>query len=491
MVDSNTITRTTAVNAVHEDMRVGTIARLPQRIAVLAQGEHSVTYSTEPLRVTSAAEGGAVYGYRSPIYLILRELFNRVPQDSVGATEVTIYPLQETGSSAPSEGDIVPSGTATRTARFRVVINGIKSETFVVPAGSVVVADTISAMIAACNAVTFMPMVASNGTTTCTFTSSWYGASANGLTLAVEGDLDAGVTFTITQPTNGAENPSVASALALFGTRHETMVLNQMEYNDTTTLDAIQTAGDARWDELVKMPFVAFTGNTIANRATATATSAARRTDKINAYLVAPGAAELPFVVAAAQLAKIARVANSAPAVGYGAIPVRSITPGTDGEQWDHGARQTAKSSGCSTVVVVDGVLQINDVVTFYRPTGEEPPAYREVVQIVKLMNAIYNVDLLFSSREWAAAPLVPDSAVTTLKEARKPKSAKAAVQPVLTGLERDAIIADAKASYKATTAVQDAQNPDRLNIDVPFQVSGNTHVKAVTIRWGFYFGQA
>lgn len=491
MVDSNVITRTTGVNAVYENTRTGTIAHLPQRIAVLAQGEHGVTYTTTPRRVTSAQEGGAIWGWRSPIYLALRELFNPIQEDSVGAAEVTVYPLAEDVSGDPAVGGIVPSGNAARDAVFQVVVNGIKSEKFTVTAGAVVAATVISSMISAINAVTHMPCVASDGTETCTITSSWYGASANGLHLSVIGDTTAGVVFTVTQPTGGASNPDVADALALFGTRHETMVLNQMEYDDEDTLDALQTAGETRWGELVKMPFVAFTGNTVASRVTAVSVSETRRDDRVNAYLTAPGAAELPFVVAAAQLAKIARTANSKPAVGYGAIPVRSLTPGTDAQQWDHGARDAAKAAGCSTSVVVDDVMQINDVVTFYRPTGEEPPAYREVVQIVKLMNAIHNVNLVFSSREWAAAPLLPDSAVTTLPDARKPKSAKAAILPVLVGLERDAIIVSAKNALAATTVEIDGGNPDRINIDVPFLVSGNTHVKAVTVRWGFNYGQA
>jgi phage tail sheath gpL-like len=490
MVDSNVVTRTVAVNPVFEDMRTGTIARLPQRIAVIGQGQSGVTYTTTPTRVTSLGEVVA-YGQRSPLYLMARELFNRIPEDSVGAAEVTLYPLQADGSGVAAVGGITPGGTASRTSVFQVNVNGILSERFTVAAGAVVAATVITSIIAAMNAIPYMPCVASNGTTEVTVTAAWAGASSGDLHISIVGDTDTGVTFAITQPTGGAANPDIAPALALFGTRHETLVLNQMEYDDTDSLDALQTAGEERWSELVKMPFIAFTGNTVSTRATACAVSAARPTDRINAYLAAPGAEQLPFVVAAAMLAKIARTANTSPAVGYGAIPVPSITPGADSVQWDHGARQAAKTSGCSTSVVVDGVVQLNDVVTFYRPTGEDPPAYREVVQIIKLMNAIYNFDQLFSSREWAAAPLMPDSAVTTLPQARKPKAFKAAIYNKLVGLERDAIIADSRASFKTTAVAIDGSNPDRINIDIPFQVSGNTHVKAITLRWGFYYGQA
>ena len=486
MVDPNVITRTVGVDVVYQDTRSGTIGLLPQRIAVIGQGESGVSYGTAPRRVTSAAEAPGLWGQRSPLYLMLRELFNRIPEDSVGAAEVTVYPVQEAGSAAFAVGDITPSGTATRTAYFQIVCNGIKGEKFAVAAGAVVPATVITSMIASFNAVAYMPAVASDGTTKCTITSSWKGASANALSLSVIGDMDAGVVFGITQPTGGAINPPIGGALALFGTRWETLVLNQMEFDDTTTLDALQTAGESRWDELVKMPFVAFTGNTQPSVLTATSVSSVRRTDRVNAYLTAPGAAELPFVVAAAQLAKVARTANSNPATGYGAIPVPSLTPGSDSVQWTQPQRNAAKAAGCSTSVVVDGEVQVNDVVTFYRPTGEDPPAYREVVQIVKLMNAVNVINTRFSRREWAAAPLLPDRAVTTNPNARKPKSAKAAIYSDLIGLQSAAIITDAKAAMKATTVVAVG---DRLDIDVPFNVSGNTHVKAITLHWGFDFG--
>jgi hypothetical protein len=74
---------------------------------------------------------------------------------------------------------------------------------------------------------------------------------------------------------------------------------------------------------------------------------------------------------------------------------------------------------------------------------------------------------------------------------ARKPKTAKTAISAVLDDLGLQAIISDPKTAKKNTTAVINSQNPKRLDMVVPVQLSGNTNVKAVDLRFGFFFGAA
>lgn len=324
-----------------------------------------------------------------------------------------------------------------------------------------------------------------------TVTSKWKGASANALKVSLVGD-DYGITVGITQPTGGLVNPSIAAALAQIGGRWETMVLNQMNIDDTATLDLLQTEGEGRWGTLRHRPFVAFTGNTIADMTLATVVSAARRTDRINAQLVAPGSSDLPFEVAAQQLARIAVMANNNPATGYASLQCPGITAGADGVQWDYPTRDAAVKLGSSTTDVVDGVVQIQDVVTFYRPTDEDPPAYRKVVSIVKLQNFIANIHAIFASTEWASAPLIPDSQVTDNPRARKPRHALAAVRAKIDGLGRAAIVSDPKTIKKNTSAAIDTQNPDRINVLIDgAPISGNSDVKDIGINWGFAYGVA
>jgi phage tail sheath gpL-like len=318
--------------------------------------------------------------------------------------------------------------------------------------------------------------------------SKWTGETANALNVAIVGP-SVGMTFDVVQPAGGLLNPSVAGALAQFGLVWETMVINALGVDDVDALDLIRDHGEGRWGQTVKKPYVAFVGNTAASVSEATTVSAVRQTDRINAQLVSPGAMDLPFVVAARQVARIVKQANNNPATGYGREAATGLVPGPDSAQWTYPERDLAVKSGSSTIEVKDGVVYSADVVTFYRPTGEEPPAYRYVVDIVKLQNIIFNFTLEFAKPEWKAAPLIPDDQPTVNPNARKPRSAQAAACAILDGLGLEAIIANPKEAKAATLAWIDTMNPKRLDLTTTVQLSGNTEILSVDLAFGFMFG--
>lgn len=585
-VDISAVARVLGIETKFEDLRAGEVLFLPQRVAVLAQGASDAVYSLEKFQATSAAQAGARFGYGSPAHLIARQLFPS-NGDGVGTIPVTFYPLVDAGAGVAAVGEILPSGSQTKAAAYRVKVNNILSEPFVVPVGASV--TTICQLIGlAIVAVLEMPVKVTytygvvtatpgtnvgNGTVTLLsvtgnplpgnyflelitvvanggvfrltgptgtvisssvtmtpaplgttvinvggiqftitdgavdfalgddftitvpaidvqLTAKWEGVSGNAIFIEVEGE-DLGVTFAVTQPTGGLVNPDLSAALALVGSVWETLVLNALNIEDTTALDDISTVGEGRWGELVRKPFIAFTGNTKTTVADATAISAARRTDRVNAQLVAPGSVDLPFVVAARQLARIARVANNNPPRDYGSQRATGLVPGADAVQWDYPTRDQAVKAGSSTIEVKDGVVSISDVVTFYRPEGDETPAYRFVVDIVKLQNILFNIDLIFNDVSWDGAPLIPDNQPTVNPEAKKPKMAVAAINGKLDGLGLNAIISDPATAKKSTVASINSGNPKRLDWQTTVQLSGNTNIISATLSFGFFFGQA
>lgn len=324
--------------------------------------------------------------------------------------------------------------------------------------------------------------------TALTIVSKWKGQSANALSVSVVGDI-GGTTWTVTQPTGGTINPSLVTPLSLIGNVWETLVINALDIADTTRLDEINTVGEGRWGSTVRKPFVAFTGNTNTTVAAATAVSSLRTTDRINAQLVSPGSSDLPFIVAARQVARIAAVANNNPPVDYGKQKATGLVPGLDGVQWDYPTRDQAVKAGSSTVEISDGVVNIADIVTFYAPVGEVPPAYRYVCDIVKLQNIIYNIALVFSTAAWAGAPLIPDNQPTVNPAARRPKDAKAAAAAMVDSLGAQAIISDPATTKKNTTAVINAGNPKRLDLNILVWLSGNTNIISVGLNFSFFYG--
>jgi phage tail sheath gpL-like len=490
-VDVTAVARVVGIETTFRDLRAGSIQYLPQHIGVIAQGSSTATYPLEPYRITSALMAAQRYGFGSPIHLIALQL--QPPTGSgVGSIPITVFPLEDDDDGVAAIGSIMPSGTAAVQGTYRVRIGGILSAPFTLVVGDIV-ATIVDKMVASINGVLEMPAVATDGTTDVGLEAKWKGEAGNDLVVEVVDSLGAvpttGVTFAITQPATGAADPDIAPALAMLGSLWVTLVVNGLSPTNTGALDALSAVGEGRWGQLVRRPFVAFVGNTEAVVATATAITNARPTDRVNVQLVAPGSASLPFVVAAAQVREIAKVANNNPPTDYGSRPVRGISPGADGVQWDYAQRDQAVKAGCSTVELKNGLVNVSDVVTMYHPTGESPPAYRHVVDIIKLTQIIYNLDLEFANPRWDGAPLIPDSQATVNPNARKPSGAKAAVCAILDSLALEAIISEPKAAKAATVATINSQNPKRLDIQTTVQLSGSVSIISVDLFFGFYFG--
>jgi len=486
-VGASAVARAVGIETKFSDLRGGEIQFLPQRIAVIGQGATASTYATTKRQVTSALEAGQLYGFGSPVHLALRQLLP-ANGDGVGSIPVTVYPLEDDGSGVASAGDITPSGAPTMAQSYQVKINNILSEAFVVAAADTVAA-IVTAMTTAINAVVDMPVVASDDTTEVGIASKWKGASANDIVIEIVSPATAEISFAITQPVSGATNPEIDDALAQVGDIWETLILNCFEIADTTTLTTYNTFGVGRWGALTHKPCVVFTGVNDTTVAAAIAVSDARKTDRVNAQLVAPGSNDLPLVIAARQLARIAVVANSNPPRDYGSQDASGIVPGVDGDQWTYLDRDQAVKAGSSTIEVKDSVVNISDVVTFYHPDGDPTPAYRYVVDIIKLQNILYNMALIFNTAEWDGAPLIPDDQPTTNRAAKQPKAAKAEIAAMLDSLGGNAIISDPKTAKANTVAEISATNPKRLDISLVVQLSGNVNIISADLNFGFFFG--
>lgn len=488
MIKQSAIARVVGISVVAKNLGGG-VFQLPQHISLIGQGSSLSVYSTAPLQFTSALAAAEVYGFGSPIHLAMRQLF---PDngDGVGTIPVTIFPLEDDAAGVVSTGDITPAGAPSGAGQFNVVINNIASETFVIEVGDAV-ADIVTKMTTAINAVIEMPVIAVDGVTKVDFTSKWKGLSANDIFTEVVGPTDINVTFGITQAVGGLVNPDVQDALDLFGTDvWYTMVLNCLEIADTAALTAYSTFGEGRWGALVKKPLVVFTGNIETTVTLATAVSDTRKTDRTNAQLVSPASNDLPLVVAARQLARIAVRANNDPAFDYGSLDATGLVPGADASQWTYADRDSAIKKGSSSIQVKDGVVNLSDTVTFYHPTGDVNPLYRYVVDIIKMQNIIFNLDLVFNTPAWDGAPLIPDNQPTTNRNAKKPKMALAEIATMINAMSLLAIISEPEFTIANATSTINAGNPKRLDNIIPVKLSGNANVIDNVLEMGFFFGE-
>lgn len=488
-ISPSAVARVVGIKTQFKDMRQGRVAILPQHLAVIGQGNSDAVYPSEKIRLTSAAEVGQRFGYGSPLHLAARQLFP-VSGDGVGSVPVTFIPLSDAVASVAATAGITPTGTATAQGAITVTVGGVQSQAALIEVGDTPT-DVSTKIITAINATLEMPVVASADTTDVLLTAKWAGESGNDIVATVNAPTETGVTFAVDSFSAGATNPDIQDALDQFGNVWYTMVLNTLNQSDTTALDAVYNFGLGRWGATTRKPFVSFNGVTTADVNTAITLPDGRASDYVNSQLVAPGSKELPFVIAARQLARIIVRADANPAYDYGGLKANGVATGTDGEQWDYPKRDQAVKAGSSTVEVRDGVLTVADVVTFYHPTGEAVPAYRYVVDIVKLQNILFNTDLIFVSPEWDGAPLIPDDQPTTNRAAKRPKDAVTAINAMIDNLGLAAIISDPETAKGKTQAGVNTQNPKRLDAAMSLQLSGNANIISVDLNFGFYFGTA
>ena len=485
-VDASAVARVVGIKTEFVDNRGGRTVFLPQRIAVIGQGATASVYATTKRRVLSAVEAGQLYGFGSPVHLAVKQLLP-ANGDGVGTIPVTVYPLDDGAGSLVAAGDITPTGTATENGSVVVMINNIPSATISIASGEL--GTALEARVAdAINANLDSPMIAAAGVDVVDLTSKWKGASANDLTIEIVGSV-AGISWAVTQPVGGTANPDVDTALAQVGDVWESLVLNCMDLADTSTLDKFQAWGDGRWGALTRKPAVVFTGNPETTVTAAIAIPDARKTDKVNVAVPMPASSELPFVIAARVLSRVAPRANNQPGYDFGSLPLTGLTPGVDGSQWDYPSRDAAVKGGSSTIEVKDGVANISDLVTFYHPSGDPTPAYRYVVDIIKLQNIIFNLDLEFASTKWDGKILVPDADTVVVDYAVQPKDARAAAGSITDNLGLNGLISDAAGTKANTRAAINDSNPKRLDMVVPVSLSGNANIISMDLDFGFYFG--
>lgn len=458
---------------------------LPMRVNIVGQGVTGGVFSLDKRRVFSALEVAQVFGFGSPLHLAAEQLLP-ANNDGIGAIPLTIYPLDD-GTTA-SAGDITPTGgPQTETQSYIVKINEIRSETIVIPKDTTAVA-AVALLLAGINAIVGMPMLAADGTTKVDLTAKWKGVSGDDLFIEIEGTV-AGLTFAIVQPTGGAGNPDVQDALDQLGTDWDTLILNCLDIADVTNLAKYSTVGEGRWQPIKPKPFLTFTGNNETDVATAVTVPDSRPTDRVNVQLVAPGSRNLPFVIAARELARIAKIANENPPVDYALQRADGLVPGADIDQWDDIERDFAFKSGSSTIEVIDSVINLSNTLTFYHPSGDPTPAYQYAVDVIKVMNVVYNIRLIFENPEWAPAVLIPNGQSTSNPRAKNPSMAVAAVARMLDSLAELAIISDPDTAKATIVAEIGETNPKRLNISFTYQISGNTNQISIDANWGFFFG--
>lgn len=510
------VARGVGIETEYQDLRNQKVQLLPQRIALIGQTNDNVDIDPFKIRIFSAAQAGQLFGFGSPLHLSAKVLFP-INGDGVGSIPVTAYPVQavdENGLWQPSIIELGGVGTQLNDGIYFIEINNKRSLEFKIEKDQVF-ADVADSIVDAVNAIIDFPVTAFYNVldNVIEYTSKFSGYVAAQIWLTVGGAAEDGITFTFALDQAGEGELDISIALLQFAESWETIVVNaafsaQLVAGEPPTvtprtLDEIQTFGESRWSPQIRKPFVSFYGLTteicgLGKVESATIITAERVTDRVNVQATAPCcfidpfadiSADLYFEIASDFARRVAQQANDNPPVDYAGAVLDEIFVAPDFFQYNYDERDAIVKGGASTVESHNNQVVMSDTVTPYSPEGETPPAYRFVVDIMKIMNIIYNLDLIFDSPNWKGKVLVPDSAITTNPDARKPKDAKSAIAAMADGLGLLAIIVDPDYTKANTSASIDSGNPKRLNIRLLSKLSGNTGILSIANDFGFNFG--
>jgi phage tail sheath gpL-like len=483
MLPSSAISRVTGVNVEFRDFNAGAGGFLPQRLAVIGVGNKDAEYSLDKHEALGSADAIAKrYGYGSPLHLAARQFF---PTGGGGANfPVTFYPLKPSAQAVAAGGAISVDGTAAAAGSGVVRVGGIEAE-FPVAKGATVSA-ALAAIRAAINAKLEMPVIAGTiNNDEIPLTAKWKGETGNEIKIKIATEV-SGFTFAITAMSGGALDPDVDPALAAIGQIWETFILSCFSWNKESRLNQYQLFAEGRWGELEKKPCLVAHG-CVDDYATRTAVTDLRKNDYGNFLIQNTGSDELTFVVAARGLVSdIMTNANSNPPLGYKG-KLTGLAAGADSAQESYQTRNNAVAKGASTNVKTGSVAELSDVITFWHPDGEAIPSRRYVVDLVKLMNVVFNVRLIMEADEKKGAPLVSDATPTTNPRAVQPKTVRTEFINLANSLAREAIIQEPVFTKENMMVKIDSANPKRLNARYPVKLSGNVEVTSADIYFGFY----
>ncbi|WP_385982530.1 hypothetical protein, partial [Treponema sp.] len=349
-LSATAVSRVCGVNVEYKNFNTGKAAMLPQRLAIIGQGNDDAVFSAKKFEIEGSANAvGDKYGYGSPLHLAALQLF---PQNGKSADfPVTIYPLAKAASAVAAKGAIgvtvaKPSEGATANGSGTVYVGGIAAE-FAVKKGDGT-QTILAAVKTAVDSVLNMPAKTGDAEADeIPLTAKWSGESSSMIALEVVADIP-GVTFSLKKFAGGAIDPDVNTALGKIGVVWETFVLDCFDYKKEARLDIYQAFGENRWSALEKKPLLVCHGCTDALTERTKITDG-RKNDAINFLVVSVGSREMPFVVAARALVNdIVTTANSNPAQGYKGL-LTGLHCGADDVQENYIQRSASVNKGSST----------------------------------------------------------------------------------------------------------------------------------------------
>lgn len=344
-----------------------------------------------PLLITQVDQAKTLFGVGS----MLARMVEKFKANNV-FTEVWAVAVTDNGSGVAAEGTVTITGPSTSSGVLNLYIAGQRVQVLVAAGDTATeIGDAIEAAV---NALTSLPVTASNTTGTVTMTARHVGEIGNDIDLRVNylGELGgeqtpAGVGVSIVPMASGAANPSLAAALAALGDKEFDTIV--MPYTDTTSLDAMQTemndvTGRWAWSRQIY-------GHVFSAKKGTVGTLGTLGNSRNDQHMTIIGFNDAPsptYEWAAAWGAQAALALSNDPARPLQTLPLLGILGPPLPSRFTLTEQQTLLFDGIATWVVgPGGTVRMSRSITTYQKNvfGEPDPSYLDVETLATLARII------------------------------------------------------------------------------------------------------
>ncbi|MEN6369906.1 MAG: hypothetical protein ABFD77_09470 [Thermotogota bacterium] len=415
------------------------VKNVEQRTAIIgtALAAKTGTYvANKAKRLSSAAQAGALYGFGSPIHMAAR-YFEKGQGGSL-STPLYAIPQAEAATGVAAAGTLAITHVATASGTLSLRIAG---ELFDVGVTADMTTTEIGAAIVARLAEYPECLVTGVNTTgSVALTAKGKGTYGNDIAITLNDlageETPAGVTYTITAMTGGLNDPEIDDALEGMGvgdlansdffTRiipcYGRLVAGTMaslsEYNGTANED------EGCWARTVGRPFTALFGDTVEGSDglddLLTIADAQGELNRTCGVIAVSGASNHPTAVAAMATGIMANMSNDHAEATPNGKNMPGIIVRQSADSWTANyatGRDTAEKVGISPTKLVNGVVKMQHLLTFYHPDSVAigSNGHRSMRNINVTTNIVDNVRAHFESDNWKDIEIVDD--VTTVDD--------------------------------------------------------------------------
>lgn len=348
----------------------------PYRLLVIGQRLAAGTVlANQKTRVTSAAQAKTYFGAGSMLAQMVEKLIK-----VNNFTETICIAVDDDAAGVKATGTISFTGPAVQPGTVALYIGGRRFTVGVNAADTATVIAT--AVAAAINAKTDLPVTAAAALGVVTLTAKHKGAAGSGIDVRANYNVGeafpAGVAAVIVKMNGGTANPDLAAAIAALGDTQFDVIA--FPYTDAVSLASVEGELADRWGPMRQIEGVAIAATM--GDLTAQGTLGDSRNSPHVSILGAYGVASTPWEVAAVTAGVIAYYGNIDPARQFKTLPLVGLLPPTDDDVLRMEERNLALYDGISTFVVdAGGVMRIERMITTYKTSaaGADDPSYLDL----------------------------------------------------------------------------------------------------------------